>query len=83
MPIVRLYPVGEVSPQSLPNAQLDVPAAGDLALFGGNRARDLQVAGQQLGQASDSLFAIYQRHAQEANDSRVQDLTNRFLDGRR
>jgi hypothetical protein len=26
--------------------------------------RDLRVAGRQLGQASDSLFALYERHAQ-------------------
>ena len=60
-----------------------MPAAGDIDLFGGNRARDLQLAGQQLGQASDTLSALHQRHAQEANDTRVQDFTNRFLDGRR
>ncbi len=59
MPVVRPYPSGEVSPQPIPNAQPSVPAAGDTALFGGNQARDLQVAGQQLGQASDSLFELY------------------------
>jgi hypothetical protein len=81
MPIVRPYPIGEVSPQPIPNVAPSVPAAGDINLFGGNRARDLQVAGQNLGQASVSLFALYQRHAQDANDTRVQDLNNRFLDG--
>jgi len=83
MPIVRSYPLGEVSPQPLPGAMPDVPAAGDINLFGGNRARDLQVAGQNLGQASDSLAVLYERTARAANDTRVQDLTNRFLDGRR
>jgi hypothetical protein len=83
MPIVRPYPIGEVSPQPIPNVAPSVPAASDINLFGGNRARDLQVAGQNLGQASDSLFALYQRKAQDANDTRVQDFTNRFLDGRR
>jgi len=83
MPIVRLYPVGEASPQPLPDVTPHVPAAGDINLFGGNQARDLQVAGQNLGQASDALFALYERHAQEANDTRVQDLNNRFMDGSR
>ena len=32
MPIVRLYPLGEASPQPLPpDAAPNVPAAGDLA----------------------------------------------------
>ncbi|WP_428659345.1 hypothetical protein [Reyranella sp.] len=83
MPIVRPYPIGEVSPQPLPDDAPNVPAAGDITLFGGNRARDLQLAGQNLGQASDALAALFERHAQEANDSRVQDLNNRFLDGSR
>src|SRR5689334_20087538 len=83
MPIVRLYPESEISPQPLPNAAPNVPAAGDIALFGGNQARDLQLAGQNLAQASDSLFSIYQRHAQENNDARVQDLNNQFLDRKR
>ncbi|MGH7289653.1 MAG: hypothetical protein ACREJT_00485, partial [Myxococcota bacterium] len=83
MPIVRPYPIGEVSSQPIPNVAPSVPAAGDINLFGGNRARDLQVAGQQLGQASDSLFALYQREAQDANDIRVQDLNNRFIDDSR
>jgi len=80
MPIVRPYPIGEVLPQRLPDDAPNVPAAGDINLFGGNRARDLQLAGQNLGQASDSLFALYQREARDANDTRVQDLNNRFLD---
>ncbi|MCW5737017.1 MAG: hypothetical protein KIS73_23025, partial [Enhydrobacter sp.] len=36
-------------------------------------------AGPQLGRASDSLFALYERNATEANESRVQDLNNRFI----
>jgi hypothetical protein len=83
MPIVRPYPIGEASPQPLHDAQPGVPAAGDTALFGGNQAGDLQVAGQQLGQTSDSLFALYERKATEANDNRVQDFNNQFLNGRR
>jgi hypothetical protein len=58
VPIVRSYPIGEVSSQPISDAQLNVPAAGDTALFGGNQARDLQVAGQNLGQTSDTLFAV-------------------------
>src|SRR5689334_9314656 len=83
MPIVRPYSIGEVLPLPIPNAQPNVPAAGDTALFGGNQARDLQAAGQNLGQASGSLFALYERAAKDANDNRVQDLNNRFLDERR
>ena len=48
MPIVPFYPRGEVSPRPLPDVAPSVPAAGDPALFGADRARDLQVAGQQL-----------------------------------
>jgi hypothetical protein len=81
MPIVRPYPESEVSPQPLPDVAPNVPAAGDIDLFGGNRARDLQLVGQNLGQASDSLFSIYQRRAQEANDTRVQDVNNQFITG--
>jgi hypothetical protein len=60
-----------------------VPAAGDINLFGGNQAQDLQLAGQRLGQASDNVFSIYERMAKDANDSRVQDLNNQFLNARR
>jgi hypothetical protein len=81
MPIVRPYPDSEILPLRIPDAAPNVPAAGDIDLFGGNRARDLQVAGQQLGQASDSLFALYDRHAQQANDTRVQDFNNQFITG--
>jgi Restriction endonuclease fold toxin 5 len=81
MPIVRLYPESESLPLRIPDAARNVPAARDIDLFGGNRARDLQVAGQQLGQASDSLFALYDRHAQQANDTRVQDFNNQFITG--
>jgi hypothetical protein len=58
-----------------------VPAAGDINLLGGNRARDLQVAGQNLGQTSDTLFALYERYAQHANDTRVQDFNSQFITG--
>lgn len=44
MPIVRSYPIGEVWAQPLTDAQPNVPAAGEIALFGGNWARDLQAA---------------------------------------
>ncbi len=81
MPIVRPYPIGELSPQPLPDVAPNVPAAGDINLFGGNQARDLQLAGQSLGQAGDTLAALYQRHAQEANDTRVQDFNNQFITG--
>ena len=63
MPIVRPYPTSEVLPLRIPDDAPSVPAAGDVDLFGGNRARDLQLAGQQFGQASDSLAAIHERKA--------------------
>jgi hypothetical protein len=83
MPIVPLYPVGGASPQPLPNVSPNVPAAGEPAMFGADRAHDLQAAGQQVSQASDSLAALYERTAREANNTRVQDLNNQVLDGRR
>jgi len=79
MPIVRRYPDSEILPLPIPDAARNVPAAGDIDLSDGNRTRDLQVAGQQLGQASDSLFALYDRHARQANDTRVQDFNNQFI----
>ncbi|WP_428671164.1 hypothetical protein [Reyranella sp.] len=81
MPIVRLYPDSDFLPLRIPDATPNVPAAGDIDLFGGNRARDLQAAGQNLGQTSDTLFALYERHTQQANDIRVQDFNNRFITG--
>jgi hypothetical protein len=48
---------------------------------GGSQVRDLKIAGQQPGQASDSLFTLYERHAQQANDIRVQDFNDRFIAG--
>ncbi len=41
MPIVRPYPISEVLPQRIPDDAQNVPAAGEVALFGGNRASDL------------------------------------------
>ena len=76
MPIVPLYPVGGASPQPLPNVSPNVPAAGEPAMFGADRAHDLQAAGQQVSQASDTLAALYERTAREANNTRVQDLNN-------
>ena len=53
MPIVRLYPESEVSPLPLPDAAPNVPAAGDMDLFGGNRARDHSVrSGNQYPHAA-------------------------------
>jgi len=83
MPIVPLYPVDGASPQRVPNSGPTVPAAGEPAMSGADRARDLHAARQQVGQSNDSLAALHERTAREANDTRVQDLNNRFLDGRR
>jgi len=41
------------------------------------------IAGEQRGQTGGSLAAFYERTAREANDTRVQDLNNRFITGRR
>ncbi|CAN5704465.1 hypothetical protein BH10PSE6_BH10PSE6_38600 [soil metagenome] len=57
--------------------------AEDKALFGGNQAQDLQIAGQRLGQASDNVFSIYERKAKAANDIRVQDANDQYINGTR
>jgi hypothetical protein len=58
-----------------------VAAAGDVGLFGGNQARDLQVAGAHLDRTGNNVFSIYEHAAKEANDSRVQDFNNQFILG--
>lgn len=79
MPIVRSYGLPEVEARPLPNAAPNVAAAGDLASFGGNQARDLQVAGQQLDRAADNVFNIYERQAKEVNDTQVDSSLNSFI----
>lgn len=79
MPVVRPYLIGEGSPQPIPNAQPGVAAAaGGGALFGGNQARDLQVAGQQLGQAGDPLFALYERRRRKPTTTGCRISTDRL-----
>lgn len=80
MPVVRPYNLPEVEARPIPNVAPNVAAAGDIGSFGGNQARDLQVAGQNLGQTGDILFTMYEREAKEANDTRVQDLSNQYVE---
>lgn len=80
MPVVRPYPIGEVDARPIPNVALNVAAAGDVGLFGGNQARDLQQAGQNLDRTSDITFNIYERAAKEANDTKVESDLNGFID---
>jgi len=75
MPVVRPYPLGEVQPQGLPNAIPNVPAASDVASFGGNQARDLQVAGANLDKTSDivATMALRQQALQDEADAKAAD----------
>ncbi|MCW5738197.1 MAG: hypothetical protein KIS73_29010 [Enhydrobacter sp.] len=82
MPVVRPYPIAEIEPRAIPTAAPHVAAAGDLGSFGGNQARDLQVAGANLDRAGDAVFSIYEREAREANESRIQDFNNQFILGK-
>lgn len=80
MPIVRSYNLPEVEARPVPNAVPQVPAAGELGSFGGNQARDLQVAGANLDQTSNNVFGIYERAAKEANDAKVETDLNGFIE---
>ncbi len=80
MPVVRQYGLPEVEARPIPNAYPGVAAAGDASLFGGNQARDEQVAGANLERASDNTFNIYGAKAKEANDTKVDADLNSFID---
>ncbi|CAN5585842.1 hypothetical protein BH10PSE6_BH10PSE6_42110 [soil metagenome] len=41
----------------------------------------MHAAGQRLGQASDTFFSIYERKAKAANDIRVQDANDQYING--
>lgn len=75
MPVVRPYPIGEVEARPVPNAYPSVGAAGDVGLFGGNQARDMQVAGAQVEKASDNLMtiALRQQALQDEADAKAAD----------
>ena len=82
MPIVRQYGIPDVEARPAPGAYPQVPAAGDVGLFGGNQARDMQIAGQNLDQTSNNVFGIYERMAREANDTKVEGDLNTFIAGK-
>lgn len=82
MPIVRQYGIPDVEARPAPGAYPQVPAAGDVGLFGGNQARDQQIAGQNLDQTSNNVFGIYERMAREANDTKVEGDLNTFIAGK-
>ncbi|CAN5704562.1 hypothetical protein BH10PSE6_BH10PSE6_38620 [soil metagenome] len=67
----------------MPSPKLNMPAAEDKALFGGNQAQEMQAVGQRLGRASDTVFSIHERMAKDANDTRVQDFNNQYITGER
>lgn len=91
MPVVRPYPLGE-GVQARPLGGGRGPSSdGGLSSFGQTQpnqvqqtsglGRDLQVAGSELGQASDSLTNIALREQQQVNEARVQDLNTQFITG--
>jgi len=77
MAIIRPSNLQTVAPQAAPNALLRSDA--DIASFGGTQARDQVVAGQQLERASDSLANVALAEMRDANEKRVQDLNNQFI----
>lgn len=77
MAIIRPSNLQTVAPQAAPNALLRSDA--DIASFGGTQARDQVVAGQQLERASDSLANVALAEMRDANETRVQDLNNQFI----
>lgn len=79
MAIIRPSNLQTVAPQAAPNAMPQANA--DIASFGGTQARDTMVAGQQLEKASDSLGNIALAEMKDANETRVQDLNNQFING--
>lgn len=77
--VVQPYPVSTAQGQVAPFVPQRVDE-GALALASGtNVARDTIFAGQQLAQAGDSLGNIAEREFKEANDTRVQDLSNQYV----
>ena len=79
MPTVTPYPISTVQPQGLPNVTRNVAGAGDIGNFGGNQAKDMQVAGAYLDKASDTLATIQEREAKIANDTKIEGDLNGFM----
>lgn len=79
MVVVRSYGLPEQEARGVQNPYPQVPAAGDLASFGGNQARDLQQAGANLERTADTTFGIFERVAKEANDLKVDSDMNKFV----
>jgi len=79
MATVQPYPIPTVAPQAAPNVAPSAGAAGDVGLFGGNQARDMQVAGAQLEKASNSVENIALREKAIADQTRVEGEVNGFI----
>jgi hypothetical protein len=81
MAVIRTNPIGEAVARPAADINLTpltIPAIGDLTAFGGNQARDLQVAGAYLDKASDSLGNIALRMQAEDNETKAREIDTEF-----
>ena len=83
MAVIRTFaqPTVESRPMpatGLPNRSAPVEAFGNAAQTAG-QARDLQVAGQFVDKAADSLERVALTEMRDMNETRVQDLSNQFV----
>jgi hypothetical protein len=81
MPVVRAYPVAEIVPAAIPNAGPAVDQGALSVAAGANAVRDQMVAGQQVQRTADITGGIAEREMAIANDTRVQDLNNQYIQG--
>lgn len=84
MAIIRTNPIGEQQSRPAPEigfAQTSIPAANDLGTFGGNQARDMQIASGFVEKAAATTNDMAMREMRDANEARVQDLANGFISG--
>lgn len=86
MAVIRTFaqPTVESRPMpatGLPNRSAPVEAFGNAAQTAG-QARDLQVAGQFVDKAADSLERVALTEMRDMNDTRVQDFSNQFVAGK-
>ena len=87
MAVVKPYPVGEAQARPLGGSLPE--RNGSAAAFGPSQpsswnwqdgtARDLAVAGANLGQASNNMGEIALGIAKDVNDSKIQELNNDFI----
>lgn len=83
MAVIRTFaqPTVESRPMpatGLPNRSAPVEAFGNAAQTAG-QARDLQVAGQFVDKAADSLERVALTEMRDMNETRVQELSNQFV----